>query len=152
VIESRPGQRRSYGTLWQLHGNGHRRPDTGWGKPRPADGIQTGPIWLSFEIKEVDKKAHLLKVELVQVPAVQGRDDDPECKKTGEIITMIGGYDFSDEQNSIMPFQAYRQDGLRFQAFSFIRQRSIEWGHDARPRTVSWRGPSNINGWQAAQL
>src|SRR5712675_3548165 len=45
--------------------------DTGWGKRAPRTEFKPGYL-AEFEIKEVDKKAHRLKVELVQVPAVQG--------------------------------------------------------------------------------
>ena len=45
-----------------------------------------------FEIKEVDKKTRRLKVNLSQVPA-QGAMMTLNAK-TGEIITMVGGYDF----------------------------------------------------------
>ncbi len=52
-----------------------------------------------FEIKEVDKKNRRLKVELSQVPAVQGAMMTLNAK-TGEIVTMVGGYDFYSPANS----------------------------------------------------
>jgi penicillin-binding protein 1A len=88
----------------------------------------TAPIWAGvnatarrvqerslaeFEIKEVDEKNRRLKVELSQVPAVQGAMMTLNAK-TGEIVTMVGGYDFyTNKFNNAI--QAYRQTGSCFQ-------------------------------------
>jgi penicillin-binding protein 1A len=115
--------------------------DTGWGKRAPRTEFKPGYL-AEFEIKEVDKKAHHLKVELVQVPAVQGAMMTLNAK-TGEIITMIGGYDFlTNKFNNA--FQAYRQTGSAFKPFIYTA--AIEWGMTP-DTTVSGAG-ININGWQ----
>ena len=115
--------------------------DTGWGKRAPRTEFKPGYL-AEFEIKEVDKRAHHLKVELVQVPAVQGAMMTLNAK-TGEIITMIGGYDFlTNKFNNA--FQAYRQTGSAFKPFIYTA--AIEWGMTP-DTTVSGAG-ININGWQ----
>ncbi|HSV22269.1 MAG TPA: PBP1A family penicillin-binding protein, partial [Xanthobacteraceae bacterium] len=115
--------------------------DTGWGKRAPRTEFKPGYL-AEFEIKEVDKKAHHLKVELVQVPAVQGAMMTLNAK-TGEIITMIGGYDFlTNKFNNAV--QAYRQTGSAFKPFIYTA--AIEWGMTP-DTTVSGAG-ININGWQ----
>src|SRR5437660_1752994 len=115
--------------------------DTGWGKRAPRTEFKPGYL-AEFEIKEVDKKAHHLKVELVQVPAVQGAMMTLNAK-TGEIITMIGGYDFlTNKFNNA--FQAYRQTGSAFKPFIYTA--AIEWG--MTPDTTVSGAAININGWQ----
>ena len=53
--------------------------DMGWGKKAPRAEFKPGYL-AYFEIKEADKKAHRLKVELTQIPGVQGAmvSSDPE--------------------------------------------------------------------------
>ncbi len=115
--------------------------DTGWGKRAPRTEFKPGYL-AEFEIKEVDKKSHRLKVELVQVPAVQGAMMTMNAK-TGEIVTMIGGYDFlTNKFNNA--FQAYRQTGSAFKPFIYTA--AIEWG--MTPDTTVSGAPININGWQ----
>lgn len=115
--------------------------DTGWGKRAPRTEFKPGYL-AEFEIKEVDKKAHHLKVELVQVPAVQGSMMTLNAK-TGEIVTMIGGYDFlTNKFNNA--FQAYRQTGSAFKPFIYTA--AIEWG--MTPDTTVSGAAININGWQ----
>jgi penicillin-binding protein 1A len=95
-----------------------------------------------FIIKEVDKKSHHLKVELNQIPAVQGSMMTINAK-TGEIVTMVGGYDFlTNKFNNAV--QAYRQTGSAFKPF--IYSAAIEWG--MTPDTTVSGAPININGWQ----
>src|SRR5678816_963779 len=79
--------------------------DMGWGKRQPGSEFKNGHL-AEFEIKEVDEKDRRLKVELSQVPAVQGAMMTLNAK-TGEIVTMIGGYDFyTNKFNNAI--QAYR--------------------------------------------
>ena len=73
----------------------------GWGKRQPKDEFKPGYL-AEFEIKEVDEKSRRLKVELSQVPAVQGAMMTLNAK-TGEIVTMVGGYDFYSQANSTTP-------------------------------------------------
>jgi penicillin-binding protein 1A len=115
--------------------------DMGWGKRSPGTEFKPGYL-AEFEIKEFDKKAHHLKVELVQIPAVQGAMMTLNAK-TGEIMTMIGGYDFlTNKFNNA--FQAYRQTGSAFKPF--IYSAAIEWG--MTPDTTVSGAAININGWQ----
>lgn len=115
--------------------------DMGWGKRAPRSEFKPGYL-AEFEIKDVDKKAHRLKIELVQIPAVQGAMMTLNAK-TGEIVTMIGGYDFlTNKFNNA--FQAYRQTGSAFKPFIYTA--AIEWG--MTPDTTVSGAPININGWQ----
>ena len=80
--------------------------EMGWGKRQPKDEFKNGYL-AEFEIKDVDEKNRRLKVELSQVPAVQGAMMTLNAK-TGEIVTMVGGYDFyTNKFNNAI--QAYRQ-------------------------------------------
>ena len=63
---------------------------------QPKDELKPGYL-AEFHIKEVDKKSRRLKVELSQVPAVAGAMMTLNAK-TGEIVTMVGGYDFYAQQ------------------------------------------------------
>jgi penicillin-binding protein 1A len=115
--------------------------DTGWGKRAPRTEFKPGYL-AEFEIKDVDKKARHLKVELNQVPAVQGAMMTLNAK-TGEIMTMVGGYDFlTNKFNNA--FQAYRQTGSAFKPF--IYSAAVEWG--MTPDTTVSGAAININGWQ----
>src|SRR5436305_10195359 len=63
--------------------------------------------------------------------------------KTGEMGTMVGGYDFQrDKCNNAV--QAYRQTGSAFKPFIYTA--AIEWG--MTPDTTVSGAPININGWQ----
>jgi penicillin-binding protein 1A len=115
--------------------------DMGWGKRAPRTEFKPGYL-AEFIIKEFDKKAHHLKVELNQIPAVQGSMMTLNAK-TGEIITMIGGYDFlTNKFNNA--FQAYRQTGSAFKPFIYTA--AVEWG--MTPDTTVSGAAININGWQ----
>jgi len=115
--------------------------DMGWGKRSPSTEFKPGYL-AEFEIKEFDKKAHHLKVELNQIPAVQGSMMTLNAK-TGEVVTMIGGYDFlTNKFNNA--FQAYRQTGSAFKPFIYTA--AIEWG--MTPDTTVSGAAININGWQ----
>src|SRR5205814_1325217 len=95
-----------------------------------------------FSTKEVDKKTHHLKVELNQIPAIEGSMMTINAK-TGEMVTMVGGYDFQRNKfnNAV---QAYRQTGSAFKPF--IYSAAIEWG--MTPDTTVSGAAININGWQ----
>src|SRR5581483_992127 len=115
--------------------------DMGWGHRSPRAEFKPGYL-PEFIIKEVDKKAHRLKVELNQVPAIEGSMMTLNAH-TGEIVTMVGGYDFQRNKfnNAV---QAYRQTGSAFKPF--IYSAAIEWG--MTPDTTVSGAPININGWQ----
>src|SRR5437588_7171583 len=115
--------------------------DMGWGKRQPRNEFKPGYL-AEFIIKEVDKKTRRLKVELNQIPGVQGSMMTLNAK-TGEIVAMVGGYDFlTNKFNNAV--QAYRQTGSAFKPFIYTA--AIEWG--MTPDTIVSGAPININGWQ----
>ncbi|HYX28332.1 MAG TPA: PBP1A family penicillin-binding protein [Pyrinomonadaceae bacterium] len=115
--------------------------DMGWGKRAPRNEFKAGYL-AEFIIKDVDKKNKKLKVELNQIPNVQGSMMTINSH-TGEIVTMVGGYDFlTNKFNNAV--QAYRQTGSAFKPF--IYSAAIEWG--MTPDTTVSGAAININGWQ----
>jgi len=115
--------------------------DMGWGKRQPKDEFKAGHL-AEFEIKEVDEKNRRLTVELSQVPAVQGAMMTLNAKN-GEIVTMVGGYDFyTNKFNNAT--QAYRQTGSAFKPFIYTA--AVEWG--MTPDTVVSGAPINLDDWQ----
>ncbi|PYS74762.1 MAG: penicillin-binding protein [Acidobacteria bacterium] len=115
--------------------------DMGWGKRQPKDEFKNGYL-AEFGIKEVDEKNRRLKVELSQVPAVQGAMMTLNAKN-GEIVTMIGGYDFyTNKFNNAV--QAYRQTGSCFKPFIYTA--AVEWG--MTPDTPVSGAPISIGDWQ----
>src|SRR5213078_1974219 len=116
-------------------------PDMGWGKRAPRSEFKPGYL-AEFILKEVDKKSHKVKVELNQIPGVQGSMMTINAK-TGEVVTMVGGYDFlTNKFNNAV--QAYRQTGSAFKPF--IYSAAIEWG--MTPDTVVSGAPISIGDWQ----
>ena len=115
--------------------------DMGWGHRQPKEEFKNGYL-AEFEIKEVDEKNRRLKVELSQVPAVQGAMMTLNAKN-GEIVTMVGGYDFyTNKFNNAT--QAYRQTGSCFKPFIYTA--AVEWG--MTPDTVVSGAPISIGDWQ----
>jgi penicillin-binding protein 1A len=115
--------------------------EMGWSHRQPRDEFKPGYL-AEFQIKDVDKKDRRLKVELSQVPAVQGAMMT-ENAKTGEILTMVGGYDFyTNKFNNAM--QAYRQTGSAFKPFIYTA--AIEWG--MTPDSIVSGAPISIGDWQ----
>jgi penicillin-binding protein 1A len=115
--------------------------DMGWGHRQPRDEFKNGYL-AEFEIKEVDEKNRRLKVELSQVPAVQGAMMTLNAKN-GEIVTMVGGYDFyTNKFNNAT--QAYRQTGSCFKPFIYTA--AVEWG--MTPDTTVSGAPISIGDWQ----
>ena len=115
--------------------------DMGWGKRAPRTEFKPGYL-AYFEIKEADKKARRLRVELTQIPNVQGAMMTLNAH-TGEIVTMVGGYDFlTNKFNNA--YQAYRQTGSAFKPF--VYSAAIEWG--MTPDTTVSGAAIDINGWE----
>lgn len=115
--------------------------DMGWGHRQPRDEFKNGYL-AEFEIKEVDEKNRRLKVELSQVPAVQGAMMTLNARN-GEIVTMVGGYDFyTNKFNNAT--QAYRQTGSCFKPFIYTA--AVEWG--MTPDTTVSGAPISIGDWQ----
>lgn len=115
--------------------------DMGWSSRQPKDELKPGYL-AEFHIKEVDKKSRRLKVELSQVPAVAGAMMTLNAK-TGEIVTMIGGYDFYSSSKFNNATQAYRQTGSCFKPFVYTA--AVEWG--MTPDTTVSGAPISIGGW-----
>ncbi len=116
--------------------------DMGWSSRQPKDELKSGFL-AEFHIKEVDKKSRRLKVELSQVPAVAGAMMTLNAK-TGEIVTMIGGYDFYSASKFNNVTQAYRQTGSCFKPFVYTA--AVEWG--MTPETTVSGAPIKIGSWQ----
>ena len=115
--------------------------DMGWGKRQPKDEFKNGQL-AEFDIKEVDKKNRRMKVDLSQVPAVQGAIMTLNAK-TGEVVAMVGGYDFyTNKFNNAT--QAYRQTGSCFKPFIYTA--AVEWG--MTPDTTVSGAPISIGDWQ----
>ncbi|HVQ37358.1 MAG TPA: PBP1A family penicillin-binding protein [Pyrinomonadaceae bacterium] len=116
--------------------------DMGWSGRQPKDELKPGYL-AEFHIKEVDKKSRRLKVEISQVPAVAGAMMTLNAK-TGEIVTMIGGYDFYSASKFNNATQAYRQTGSCFKPFVYTA--AVEWG--MTPDTTVSGAPISIGGWK----
>ena len=115
--------------------------DMGWSHRQPREEFKPGYI-AEFAIKEVDEKDRRLKVELSQVPSVQGAMMTLNAKN-GEIVTMVGGYDFyTNKFNNAT--QAYRQTGSCFKPFVYTA--AVEWG--MTPDTPVSGAPISIGSWQ----
>ena len=115
--------------------------DMGWGKRQPKEEFKNGQL-AEFDIKEVDKKNRRMKVDLSQVPAVQGAIMTLNAK-TGEVVAMVGGYDFyTNKFNNAT--QAYRQTGSCFKPFIYTA--AVEWG--MTPDTTVSGAPISIGDWQ----
>jgi penicillin-binding protein 1A len=97
--------------------------DMGWSGRQPRTEFKPGDL-CQFEIQEVDKDKQHLKVELSQIPGVQGAMETLNAK-TGEIVAQVGGYDFyTNKFNNAS--QAYRQTGSAFKPYIYTA--AIEWG------------------------
>lgn len=116
--------------------------DMGWSQRQPEKELKPGYL-AEFEIKEVDKKNRRLKVALSQVPAVQGAMMTLNAK-TGEIVTMVGGYDFYSTSKFNNATQAYRQTGSCFKPFIYTA--AVEWG--MTPDTTVSGAPISIGDWK----
>jgi penicillin-binding protein 1A len=116
--------------------------EMGWGRRQPKDEFKAGYL-AEFEIKEVDKKTRRLEVELSQVPAVQAAMMTLNAK-TGEIVTMVGGYDFYSTSKFNNATQAYRQTGSCFKPFIYTA--AVEWG--MTPDTPVSGAPISIGSWR----
>jgi penicillin-binding protein 1A len=116
--------------------------DMGWSQRQPASELKPGYL-SEFEIKEVDKKNRRLKVSISQVPAVQGAMMTLNAK-TGEIVTMVGGYDFYSTSKFNNATQAYRQTGSCFKPFVYTA--AVEWG--MTPDTTVSGAPITIGPWK----
>jgi penicillin-binding protein 1A len=116
--------------------------EMGWSNRQPKDELKPGYL-SEFQITDVDKKSRRLKVELSQIPAVAGAMMTLNAK-TGEIVTMVGGYDFYATSKFNNATQAYRQTGSAFKPFIYTA--AVEWG--MTPDTTVSGAPISIGSWQ----
>ena len=121
--------------------------DMGRSGRQPKSEFKVGDL-PEFRIVEVDADGHPVKVELSQVPAVQGAIMTINAKN-GEIVTMVGGYDPSANKFNNAT-QAYRQTGSAFKPYIYAA--AVEWGlgptstvSGAPIRRGSWQ-PHNFDG------
>jgi len=79
--------------------------------------LHVGDVTL-FQIQQIEREAHRLKLSLDQEPVVEGSllALDPA---TGEVKALVGGYDFSrSEFDRVM--QSFRQPGSAFKPFVYL--------------------------------
>ena len=115
--------------------------EMGWSQRQPKNEFKPGDL-AEFKIEEVDEGNRRLKVQLSQIPAVQGAMMTLNAK-TGEVITMVGGYDFQTNKFNNAK-QAYRQTGSAFKPFIYTA--AIEWG--LTPDSIVSGAPIRRGDWQ----
>ncbi|HLL73005.1 MAG TPA: PBP1A family penicillin-binding protein [Pyrinomonadaceae bacterium] len=115
--------------------------DMGWSGRQPKSEFTLGDV-CEFKIKAVDKDERRLEVELTQVPDIQAALYSVNAK-TGEVVAMIGGYDFyTNKFNNAT--QAYRQTGSAFKPFIYTA--AVEWG--LTPESTVNGTPIKRGSWQ----
>ncbi len=107
---------------------------------RPGAEMKAGFL-PEFQVKKVDEAGQKLEVELTQVPGVQASIISINAK-TGEIVTMVGGYDFhtSKFNNST---QGLRQTGSCYKPFVYTA--AVENG--MTPEMTVSGAPIKRGGW-----
>ncbi|HLM58417.1 MAG TPA: PBP1A family penicillin-binding protein [Pyrinomonadaceae bacterium] len=98
--------------------------DMGRATPRQPKAEFKPGLLCEFKVKEVDEGAGVLKVELSQTPGIEGAIMTVNAKN-GEIVTMVGGYDFYRNKFNCAT-QAYRQTGSAFKPYVYAA--AVEWG------------------------
>jgi penicillin-binding protein 1A len=114
--------------------------DMGWSHRSVRTEFKQGDLF-HFVIKNIDEKNKRLQVELSQVPAVSGAMMTLNAKN-GEIITMVGGYDFTMSKFNNAT-QAYRQTGSAFKPYIYTA--AIEWG--MTPDSTVSGAPITVGDW-----
>jgi penicillin-binding protein 1A len=106
----------------------------------PGAALKPGDL-TPFKINKVDKEAHTIECDLAQVPTIGGALVCVEAK-TGNILAMVGGYDFA-----LVKFnnatQAERQTGSAFKPFIYTA--AMEHGYT--PDTVVSGAPLSVGSW-----
>jgi penicillin-binding protein 1A len=117
-----------------------RAADMGRSGKRPKDELKPGFL-AEFLIKKVDKDSQTLEVELSQVPEIQA---SIVCinAKTGEIVTMVGGYDFHTSKFNNAT-QGLRQTGSAYKPFIYTA--AVEEG--MTPDMTVSGAPVKRGGW-----
>src|SRR3712207_3995801 len=108
---------------------------------QPKDEFKVGYL-AEFKIKSVNEGSRRLTVEMSQPPAIEGAIMSVNAKN-GEIVAMVGGYDFyTNKFNNAT--QAYRQTGSAFKPFIYTA--AIEWG--MTPDSTVSGAPIQKGPWQ----
>jgi penicillin-binding protein 1A len=115
--------------------------DMGWSGRQPKGEFKAGDL-AEFKIREVDEDGRRLKVDLSQIPSVQGAMMTINAKN-GEIVAMAGGYDFTTNKFNNAT-QAYRQTGSCFKPF--VYSAAVEWG--LTPDSTVSGAPIKRGSWQ----
>jgi penicillin-binding protein 1A len=114
--------------------------DMGRSRKQPKDELKPGLI-CEFVVNEVDDAKQTMQVSLEQVPEVQA---SIVCinAKTGEIVTLVGGYDFATNKFDNAT-QGLRQTGSSFKPFIYTA--AVEWG--LTPDMTVSGAPIRRGGW-----
>jgi penicillin-binding protein 1A len=115
--------------------------DMGRAGRQPKSEFKLGDL-ADFKIESVDEANERLDVELSQIPSVSGALVTINAKN-GEIVAMIGGYDFATGKFNTAT-QAYRQTGSAFKPFVYTA--AVEWGMSAD--TIVSGAPIKRGSWQ----
>lgn len=107
---------------------------------RPKDELKPGFL-AEFLIKKVDKDNQSLEVELSQVPEIQAAIVCVNAKN-GEIVTMVGGYDFHTNKFNNAT-QGLRQTGSAYKPFVYTA--AVEAG--MTPDMAVSGAPIKRGGW-----
>lgn len=114
--------------------------DMGRSGKKPKDELKVGFL-PEFEIKEVNNDKQTLTVQLSQVPEVQASIVTINAK-TGEIVAMVGGYDFATSKFNNAT-QGLRQTGSAYKPFVYTA--AVEWG--MTPDMIVSGAPIKRGGW-----
>jgi penicillin-binding protein 1A len=114
--------------------------DMGRSRKQPKDELQPGFI-CEFLVNEIDDENQTMKVSLEQVPEVQASIVCIDAK-TGEIVTVVGGYDYSTSKFNNAT-QGLRQTGSAFKPFIYTA--AVEWG--ITPEMNVSGAPLRRGGW-----
>ncbi|MEJ7575899.1 MAG: PBP1A family penicillin-binding protein [Pyrinomonadaceae bacterium] len=115
--------------------------EMGWSGRQPKSEFTVGTL-AEFKIVGVDEANRRLKVELAQVPGIQGALLSLNARN-GEVVAMIGGYDGNRDKFNTAT-QAYRQTGSAFKPFIYTA--AIEWG--MTPKSTVSGAPIRRGNWQ----
>jgi len=118
-----------------------RAANMGRSGKRPKEELKPGML-AEFLVKNVDNDKQTLEVDLSQVPEIQA---SIVCinAKTGEIVTMVGGYDFQTNKFNNAT-QGLRQTGSAYKPFIYTA--AVEDG--MTPDMLVSGAPIKRGGWQ----
>lgn len=114
--------------------------DMGRSGKSPRDELKVGYL-AEFEIKEVNNEKQTLSGTLSQVPEVQASIVSINAK-TGEIVAMVGGYDFATSKFNNAT-QGLRQTGSAYKPFIYTA--AVEAG--MTPDSIVSGAPIKRGGW-----